>query len=605
MSAKPYVYYFDPVALTTGTFICVATCPTTTQLLSDYTSALCRYDQTPTASNYLSLVSSGVCASYTYASSSVLNRCLPTGVITAVVTTANSSTAAVSTSLLTSSMSSTMSILSGIVYTWPVIVVGIGASVFVSLIWLAMMQVIAGLFVWITLAAANLGFLFSAVWLYFYWQNQVASLAGTTYMSGNAAGTAFINAFGISSTNLVDSSTVTYLAWVFYIVAVLAGLLLLFTIAMIKRIKMAVAVIKQASYAMLKMPLIVVGVYIVTPNTVPASVTIGSWSWTNANTQNVEIAIHLFGFLWTLFWLMGINQVTLAGAFASWYWSVDKKARLYFPVMKSFFRTLRYSLGSIAVGSLLIAIVEFIRIVLYQAQRYATKSKSTYLKYLVACLQCCMACVSVMVKFINRNAYIVIAVTGQPFFKSAGHATSLMLKNALRLVAVDFVSAFVLLLSKIIVAVIPSIAAYIYILKNASLYSGVVYPQVSVALIALGSFLIASAFFSVYEMGIDTIFLCFLEDLEKNDGSPERPYYMPDALAKLMGVESVSSPKKTTAMTISPTSQAVHPEKVHPEKAHPTEHAKAKSTEKSRTASVKKVSAGSLTLQSPKKNQEF
>ena len=37
---------------------------------------------------------------------------------------------------------------------------------------------------------------------------------------------------------------------------------------------------------------------------------------------------------------------------------------------------------------------------------------------------------------------------------------------------------------------------------------------------------IISAFFGVYSMAVDTLFLCFLEDLERNDGSAEKPYYM-------------------------------------------------------------------------------
>ena len=36
----------------------------------------------------------------------------------------------------------------------------------------------------------------------------------------------------------------------------------------------------------------------------------------------------------------------------------------------------------------------------------------------------------------------------------------------------------------------------------------------------------SSAFFGVYSMAVDTLFLCFLEDLERNDGSQEKPYYM-------------------------------------------------------------------------------
>ena len=45
-------------------------------------------------------------------------------------------------------------------------------------------------------------------------------------------------------------------------------------------------------------------------------------------------------------------------------------------------------------------------------------------------------------------------------------------------------------------------------------------------MVVLGSYSIADVFFDVYEMAVDTVFLCFLEDVERNDGSEERPYFM-------------------------------------------------------------------------------
>ena len=36
-------------------------------------------------------------------------------------------------------------------------------------------------------------------------------------------------------------------------------------------------------------------------------------------------------------------------------------------------------------------------------------------------------------------------------------------------------------------------------------------------------------------MAVDTLFLCFLEDLERNDGTPEKPYYMSKSLRKILG----------------------------------------------------------------------
>ncbi|GFO17743.1 choline transporter-like protein 2 [Plakobranchus ocellatus] len=47
-----------------------------------------------------------------------------------------------------------------------------------------------------------------------------------------------------------------------------------------------------------------------------------------------------------------------------------------------------------------------------------------------------------------------------------------------------------------------------------------------IVIVVLGTYLITDSFFDVYSMAVDTIFLCFLEDIERNDGSKERPYFM-------------------------------------------------------------------------------
>lgn len=55
-----------------------------------------------------------------------------------------------------------------------------------------------------------------------------------------------------------------------------------------------------------------------------------------------------------------------------------------------------------------------------------------------------------------------------------------------------------------------------------------------VIIITIGTFFIASAFFSVYSMAVDTLFLSFLEDCERNDGSAEKPYFMSKDLMKIL-----------------------------------------------------------------------
>lgn len=56
-----------------------------------------------------------------------------------------------------------------------------------------------------------------------------------------------------------------------------------------------------------------------------------------------------------------------------------------------------------------------------------------------------------------------------------------------------------------------------------------------VIIITVASFFIASAFFDVYAMAVDTLFLCFLEDCERNDGSEERKYFMSKNLMGILG----------------------------------------------------------------------
>lgn len=45
---------------------------------------------------------------------------------------------------------------------------------------------------------------------------------------------------------------------------------------------------------------------------------------------------------------------------------------------------------------------------------------------------------------------------------------------------------------------------------------------------------ISTCFFKVLETAIDTVFLCALEDYERNDGTQDKPYYMSHELKQMM-----------------------------------------------------------------------
>lgn len=148
----------------------------------------------------------------------------------------------------------------------------------------------------------------------------------------------------------------------------------------------------------------------------------------------------------------------------------------------------------------------------------------------------------------NKNAYIIISIDGTSFCIAAKRSFNLLSSNALRVIAINSVGDFVLFLGKVFVVIATVLigiemiqvriikfksqiwayyggnffVSFFFSFKN---LSGLHHPSVPICLCAIFAFLVSHCFLTVYEMTIDTIFLCFCEDCELNDGIT-RPYFM-------------------------------------------------------------------------------
>ena len=226
---------------------------------------------------------------------------------------------------------------------------------------------------------------------------------------------------------------------------------------------------------------------------------------------------NLFGFFWGLFFLEALDQMVLAGAFASWYWTLDKRDVPKLPLIASFYRTLRYHLGTLAFGSLIIAIIRMIRVMIeYIEEKLKEYHQDNPLVKCCLCFcKCCFYCLEKFMKFLNRNAYIMTAIYGKNFCWSAKEAFMLLFRNMARVFVLDKVTDFLLLLGKLVVVGGVACASFYF-------FSGRIqgvgsenlqlnYYFVPIILITLGAYFIADIFFGVYEMAVDTLFLCFLE----------------------------------------------------------------------------------------------
>jgi choline transporter-like protein 2/4/5 len=87
-------------------------------------------------------------------------------------------------------------------------------------------------------------------------------------------------------------------------------------------------------------------------------------------------------------------------------------------VLSSAKRVVQYSLGSMALGSLLVAIIEMIRFIIEFIRKRLKLLElapgGCCLSLLFCCAQCCLGCIEWIVKFINQNACIVVLVSTHP-----------------------------------------------------------------------------------------------------------------------------------------------------------------------------------------------
>ncbi|KAA0198710.1 hypothetical protein HAZT_HAZT002278 [Hyalella azteca] len=251
--------------------------------------------------------------------------------------------------------------------------------------------------------------------------------------------------------------------------------------------------------------------------------------YVNPHIPRLQI-YNVFALFWCLFFISAMGEMVLAGAFSSWYWAFDKNKDLpLLPVTYSLGRTLRYHIGTLAFGSLIIAIVRMIRLIFeYIDKKVREKTDSWLVKCLMCCCRCCLYCLEKFLKFVNSIDSMKIL-----HMKNYDKGSKWN---------IAYVTDFLLFIGKMVVTGGVGIVAYF-------VFSGGIqgirseiphtnYYLTPVILITIVTYFISSAFFSVYEIGVDTLFLCFLEDSERNDGSEQKPYFMSKDLMKILHKEN-------------------------------------------------------------------
>ncbi|XP_014114296.1 PREDICTED: choline transporter-like protein 1 isoform X4 [Pseudopodoces humilis] len=193
---------------------------------------------------------------------------------------------------------------------------------------------------------------------------------------------------------------------------------------------------------------------------------------------------HVVGLIWISEFILACQQMTVAGAVVTYYFTREKRNLPFTPILASVNRLVCYHLGTVAKGSFIITLVKIPRMILmYIHTQLKGKENACARCMLKACI-CCLWCLEKCLTYLNQ--VLIVCSTG---------LAGIMLLNYQR----DYT-----------VWVLPLI------------------------IVCLFAFLVAHCFLSIYEMVVDVLFLCFAIDTKYNDGSPGREFYMDKVLMEFV-----------------------------------------------------------------------
>jgi len=234
---------------------------------------------------------------------------------------------------------------------------------------------------------------------------------------------------------------------------------------------------------------------------------------------------HIFCGFWTVQFIIYWSYAVTAGVFAEWYFSPWKSENVKemgsgSPIGRSMWRITRYHTGTIAFGSLIIAVIRFIRAVFLYIQAKMMDKENPVAKCCVCCINCFLSCVDCCIDKLTKDGFVFTSIYGTPFCSSAIMAFNMIMKNLVNVAALALVSDYVEIIGKLAISIFTT-GLMLFILDNVYEDNEISsYMVIALALMSI-AYLVAIVFMHLFDVAIETLFLCYVIDLEATNGNPK------------------------------------------------------------------------------------
>ncbi|KAF9172407.1 hypothetical protein BGX21_003454 [Mortierella sp. AD011] len=238
--------------------------------------------------------------------------------------------------------------------------------------------------------------------------------------------------------------------------------------------------------------------------------TTGSKTWVLEDNFYPIAAYMIFFYMWTSAVLSNVQRVTLANVVSKWYFHRHEpfayhSSKITEPALINATTTL---FGSVCLGALFIAIVQFTAFAL---RNTAKKLKGSSFHLLVFIATCC-SIIQGLVENFNNYTLIYVGITGESLFSAARSASKIFHRNLLWGLISDFLTKLILFVYSTLFSLLTGFAAYVFATHTLKSPYGYVIGILS----GIIPFYITRFFTHIMAITVDATFLCYAIDLDTN-----------------------------------------------------------------------------------------
>jgi hypothetical protein len=254
--------------------------------------------------------------------------------------------------------------------------------------------------------------------------------------------------------------------------------------------------------------------------------------------QKYMILYWLMGMFWYLELVTAIGLFCLAYSTIAWFFTRKEpdgsKEVEGMPMFTGLQYAFQYHLGSLAFGSFIIALCRLIQFILSYIAKQAHEEGNAALECLAKVLACVIECFKRTMEFLNKNAYIDIAIHSNSFCTAAWNAFTKIVTNAGKYGFLNGATEIIKWAGMFLITLVGVVVSWamckwdMYTDKTSDYFLTSPYAVIFISMFL--SLLIGWTFMIIFDMVSDTLLYCFIDTTDKKKAEA----YCPDSLLHLM-----------------------------------------------------------------------